>query len=589
MAFPDESARRGRRRGRRAIAVAAALAAVAVGSAAVAAAAYGSALRARLRADAERAVAERLPRARVEGDLRVDARLRVVLGPIVVPSDRAGAPPVLRVERAAFRPRLGALLRGHGEVAELALEDVHLEPGPRLEGLTALARDVAAREHRVGGGRVADLEARGVRVTLSDVTATLPRAGAAAPLEVGPIQAALRVRRDGGAVAVAYAARSGRAHAEGTARIAAAGSRVEATFDARAGGLWLAAPRLATEPVGPLALSASGVVRCDTAARRIALEGARILLGERGEGAPAFAVDAALDARGDAALVLDVRADDVDWGALVAALPRALRPPPAAPAVSGALGGALHVSGPLRRPAAWRIAVSLDASRVAPAPGAAAVLAAPFTYTARLPGDREREVVVGPANPSFVPLGALPRHVVRAVLASEDAGFFAHHGFDLDEIQQALATAGGRRRLRGASTISQQLAKNLYLTPERTLARKVREALVTVALEASVPKRRLLEIYLNVAEWGDGVVGIGEAARHWFGKDARDLTPKEAAFLASVIPNPVRYEMYRRRGALTEAWEARVRDLLVKLRAADALSDEQLRDAWDAPLVFAHG
>jgi len=115
------------------------------------------------------------------------------------------------------------------------------------------------------------------------------------------------------------------------------------------------------------------------------------------------------------------------------------------------------------------------------------------------------------------------------------------------------------------------------------------EAFATVALETSVGKRRLLEIYLNVAEWGPGVFGIGEAARHWFGKDARDLTPKEAAFLATVIPNPIRYEMYRRRGALTETWEDRVRGLLVKLRAADVISEEQLQEAWTAPLAFAGG
>ena len=140
---------------------------------------------------------------------------------------------------------------------------------------------------------------------------------------------------------------------------------------------------------------------------------------------------------------------------------------------------------------------------------------------------------------------------------SEDAGFFVHHGFDVREVQDALASSGAHGRLRGAST-----------------------------LKASASKRRLLEIYLTIAEWGPGVYGIGEAARHWFGKDARDLSPKEAAFLATVIPNPVRYELYRRRGALTERWEERVRELLVKLRASDVLTDEELYQAWYAPLGF---
>jgi membrane peptidoglycan carboxypeptidase len=176
--------------------------------------------------------------------------------------------------------------------------------------------------------------------------------------------------------------------------------------------------------------------------------------------------------------------------------------------------------------------------------------------------------------------------VWRAVVLSEDAGFFVHHGFDVREVQDALARSGAHGRLRGASTLTQQLAKNLFLSPERTLARKVREALATIALEASASKRRLLEIYLTIAEWGPGVYGIGEAAHHWFGKDARDLSPKEAAFLATVIPNPIRYELYRRRGGLTERWDERVRDLLLKLRAADALTDEQFFEAWYAPLGF---
>jgi len=195
-------------------------------------------------------------------------------------------------------------------------------------------------------------------------------------------------------------------------------------------------------------------------------------------------------------------------------------------------------------------------------------------------------VVVGPANPAFVALSSLPPHVWRAVVLSEDAGFFSHHGFDVREMQEALARPGAHGRLRGASTLTQQLAKNLFLSPERTLARKVREALATIALEGSASKRRLLEIYLTIAEWGPGVNGIGEAAHHWFGKEARDLSPKEAAFLATVIPNPVRYELYRRRGGLTERWDERVRDLLLKLRAADVLTDEEFFEAWYAPLGF---
>jgi membrane peptidoglycan carboxypeptidase len=142
--------------------------------------------------------------------------------------------------------------------------------------------------------------------------------------------------------------------------------------------------------------------------------------------------------------------------------------------------------------------------------------------------------------------------------------------------------------VRGGSTISQQLAKNLYLSREKTLARKLREAIVTVALEATVPKQRLLEIYLNVAEWGPGLYGIGPAARHWFGKDARALTPREAAFLARVIPGPIRYHAMWHRGAPSELWLEHVDDLLRTMYGQGTLSAEDLETALKEPIVFAH-
>jgi membrane peptidoglycan carboxypeptidase len=174
------------------------------------------------------------------------------------------------------------------------------------------------------------------------------------------------------------------------------------------------------------------------------------------------------------------------------------------------------------------------------------------------------------------------------VTASEDSGFFGHAGFDFEELRRAaIQGAQAGRVVRGGSTISQQLAKNLYLSREKTLARKLREALLTVALEASVPKQRLLEVYLNVAEWGPGVWGIGPAARHWFGKDARDLTPREAAFLATVIPNPVRYHYMWNRGWLSDAWEERVNGLLATMNAQGTLTEDELAEALVEALVFA--
>jgi membrane peptidoglycan carboxypeptidase len=211
-------------------------------------------------------------------------------------------------------------------------------------------------------------------------------------------------------------------------------------------------------------------------------------------------------------------------------------------------------------------------------------LRAPFTF--RPEGGLPYRI--GPENPDFVPLEELPEHVVRAVTTSEDAGFFGHAGFDFTELGIAFAEGlEAGRVVRGGSTITQQLAKNLWLSRDKVLARKVREALGAVALEATVPKARLLEIYLNVAEWGPGVFGIGPAAHHWFGKDARQLSAREAAFLASVIPNPVRYDAMRAQGVLSEAWDQRVSEILLHMASHGVLSDDDLVRALDEPLVFA--
>jgi monofunctional biosynthetic peptidoglycan transglycosylase len=130
----------------------------------------------------------------------------------------------------------------------------------------------------------------------------------------------------------------------------------------------------------------------------------------------------------------------------------------------------------------------------------------------------------------------------RAVLASEDDRFYLHFGFDLQEIENALERAKAGRRLRGASTITQQVAKNLFLWEGRSFIRKGLEAYLTIVLEICVTKERILDLYLNLAEWGDGVFGAEMAARTAFRKSARTLTRTEAARLAAVLPAPRRWD-----------------------------------------------
>jgi len=140
---------------------------------------------------------------------------------------------------------------------------------------------------------------------------------------------------------------------------------------------------------------------------------------------------------------------------------------------------------------------------------------------------------------TWVPLDRIDPDLQRAVLTAEDDAFWEHDGVDWKQLEEAMAVNWERKQwVRGASTVSQQLAKNLYLSPARHPLRKLRELMITRRLESVLGKRRILEIYLNVIEWGDGVFGAEAAARTYFGKSAASLTRAEAALLAGAIINP---------------------------------------------------
>lgn len=143
----------------------------------------------------------------------------------------------------------------------------------------------------------------------------------------------------------------------------------------------------------------------------------------------------------------------------------------------------------------------------------------------------------------WVPRGEISQHAARAVLAAEDPDFFRHRGFNFAGIRDALAESLPDSPRRGASTITQQLAKNLYLWPDRSWLRKGIEAWMTIWLELLLPKERILETYLNVAQFGPATYGIEAASRTYFDKPAAALTAEESALLAAVLPGPVRYRV----------------------------------------------
>jgi monofunctional biosynthetic peptidoglycan transglycosylase len=164
----------------------------------------------------------------------------------------------------------------------------------------------------------------------------------------------------------------------------------------------------------------------------------------------------------------------------------------------------------------------------------------------------------------WVPYDRISPHVKRAVLVSEDINFFSHGGFDRQEMRQAWETFREGGELRGASTLTQQLARNLWLSPSRNPWRKVKEAALTVQLERTLPKRRILEIYLNVVELGPGVFGFENGAWRYFGTSAASLSEAQAATLAAALPAPRRWYP----GSGSSAAASRQRSILRRMAKA---------------------
>ncbi len=188
----------------------------------------------------------------------------------------------------------------------------------------------------------------------------------------------------------------------------------------------------------------------------------------------------------------------------------------------------------------------------------------PFRHTFRTAEGKPAAIFVGPENPDFIPYAAIPPRMIRAVITAEDGGFFRHRGISINQIIEATAdNIRAGRVVRGASTITMQLAKNLYLSRERTFSRKFEELFITLALEQELSKQRIMEIYLNIIEWGEGIYGLVPAARHYFRKSPGELTDRECAFLASIIARPTDDWPEDPLGGVSAGWQQYL-DLIVR-------------------------
>jgi len=219
----------------------------------------------------------------------------------------------------------------------------------------------------------------------------------------------------------------------------------------------------------------------------------------------------------------------------------------------------------------------------------------PITHSVKVPppwdeaslDPQELLFVVGADSDEFASFSDVSPHLINAFLTTEDSGFFKHHGFATREFRTALKRnlEDGRFK-QGASSITMQMVKNLLLSQEKTLSRKLQELFLVWYLEQVLNKERIMELYLNAIEFGPRLYGIGPAARHYFGKKPSELNPVEAAFFSSILPSPKRRYVHYCHGEVSPSWDKYLRRILGFMHKRGRLTDEELEQALSTPLVF---
>ncbi len=277
-------------------------------------------------------------------------------------------------------------------------------------------------------------------------------------------------------------------------------------------------------------------------------------------------------------------------GASGLAVPESLGMAPGAGRDLGSATIDVRVRGRLAEPAALSVSQKIDFRPPRQMPPAVARLRGDFIFRSEDGPGPHRPIDVSPASPDFIALRDVPPLFVRTLLLAEDTGFYGHRGIDLRELPAALLTNWSRGgAARGASTITQQLAKNLFLSRDKQLGRKLQELAITFLLESALGKDRILEIYLNIIEWGPDLRGLRPAARRYFGREPRELTPAEMAFLVAIIPGPIKYQSSFAHGTPGPGLRSLIDELLAKLRSVDAIGEEEYRRALGEPIVVAGG
>lgn len=296
----------------------------------------------------------------------------------------------------------------------------------------------------------------------------------------------------------------------------------------------------------------------------------------------------------DPSVDLSLGARQLDFGRLLGAaglaVPDSLG---LAPVGSHDLGSAsieVGVHGRWSEPAALEVSQKINFTPPASMPPAISRLRRDFVFGADEGPIAHRPVDVSLSSPDFIALNDVPPLFVRTLLISEDAGFYGHKGIDLRELPTALLTNLSRgEAARGASTITQQLAKNLFLSRDKEVGRKLQELPITFLLESALSKDRILEIYLNIIEWGPDLRGLRPAARHYFDCEPQALTPAQMAFLVAIIPGPIKYQRSIANGTPSPGLRVLIDNLLAKMRSVEAIGEEEYQRALGETIVVAGG
>ena len=291
-------------------------------------------------------------------------------------------------------------------------------------------------------------------------------------------------------------------------------------------------------------------------------------------------------------LALGVRR--LDFGQLLGtsglAVPESLGVAPGGGHDLGSVTIDVRVRGRPADPASLSVTQKIDFKPPRQMPPAIVRLRGDFIFSSGDGPGPHRHIDVSLASPDFIALRDVPPLFVRTLLLAEDTGFYGHRGIDLRELPVALLTNWSRGgAARGASTITQQLAKNLFLSRDKQLGRKLQELAITFLLESALGKERILEIYLNIIEWGPDLRGLRPAAHYYFGREPRALTPAEMAFLVAIIPGPIKYQSSFAHGTPGPGLRSLIDELLAKLRSVHAIGEEEYLQALGEPIVVEGG